>query len=290
MRCTALGLCCLCILTLAKAQLKPVEENDQGNQFLLQLISACDKLKNFKNIITYCGNADLDVSGSINSSLQQLLMETLHRPVMVVSNKIGSFNYTHNYRDVVVVLFADLNDEILNVVRKTLKGSIATLLFVYRPKNDLPITDEELNTFFKWCQLNYIHEVIFTFKRNKHFEMWSYGSKPILHKYQFEFEDINLSNAIEYRKLYRYRFSAGVFQSLPNVFMVSILAHIVYTYVIVSICNFLHYFSTMQPTKGICLMEIFDLAVKLEYCWSNLCVICKGFSILLLFQKKSILR
>lgn len=258
MRFTALGLWCWGILTLAEAQLKPVEEHDQGNQFLLQLISFCDKLINFKNIIIYCGNAELDVSGSINSSLQQLLMETFHRPVMVVSHQNGSFNYNPNYRDLVVVLFAELNDQILDVVRKTLKGSIVSMVFMYRARNDLPITDKDLNTFFKWCLLNYMHQVILTLKRNENFEIWSYRSKPMMRKYQFQFEDINLSKAMESAKFYRYRISAGVFQSLPNVFLVSILAHIMYTYVIFSICNFLHYFSLMQQIIGICLVEIFD--------------------------------
>lgn len=209
-------------VTLAKPQLLPVDEHHEENQHLIQLITACDRIQGFRMFITYCENADLDSSGSITSSVQQLLMETFRRPVIVAGNHIGPLNEVVNSHTLVVVLFRKMHEHIFDIVRQTLLGfNSALVIFDYRPKNGSSSTNIDVDEFFTWCFQRNIHDVILSFEQNNEFELWFYKNKPKLVKISFTIKDITTHNHLEFEKKTRYRFSVGLFENLPEVFLVS---------------------------------------------------------------------
>lgn len=217
---------CLCFfwsfVTLTKPQVLPVEEHHEGNQHLIHLIATCDKEQGFTKFITYCRNADLDSSGSITTSVQQLLMETFRRPIIVGGNHIGPLNTLVNSKTLIVVLFGEMRDHIFDIVRQTLFGfNLALVIFDYRPKNGSPPKNIEMDDFFEWCLQRNLNHVILTFKRNNEFELWSYKSKPKLNKVTFKEKEISAHNHREFHKHAHYRFSVGLFENLPEVFLVS---------------------------------------------------------------------
>lgn len=206
---------------LAKPQLLPVDEHHEGNEHLIQLIAACDRILGFQKFITYCENADLDSSGSISSSVQQLLMETFRRPVIVAGNHIGPLNEVFNSKTLVVVLFGKMNDHIIDIVSQKLVGfNLALVIFDYRPKNGSSLTNIDVDEFFTWCLQRNLHDVILTFERNNEFELWSYKTKPKLIKISFKITAITNHNHLEFEKN-THRFSVGLFENLPEVFLVS---------------------------------------------------------------------
>lgn len=209
-------------MSLTKPHLLSVEEHNEGNQHIIHLIAACDRVQGFTTFITYCDNADLDSSGSITSSVQKLLMENFLRPVIVAGSDIGPLNKIVNSKTLVVVLFGEMHDQVFDIVRQTLLGfNLALVIFVYRPKNGSTPTNIEVDVFFGWCLQRNLHDVILTFKRNNEFELWSYKNKPKFVKITFKMKAINIHKEREYEKHTHHRFSVGLFENLPDVFLVS---------------------------------------------------------------------
>nr|XP_032289596.1 uncharacterized protein LOC116650323 [Drosophila virilis] len=221
MRCVSL--CCwwCCIPALVIGQIKTVVEDEYQNQFFA-IISQVDRLGIFKNFITYADNKEQANEYGTSVSLQQRLMETFERPVIVAGTEIGLLRNIINDRNLAIIFFNGMHDSTLSTVDETLR-SLKTIMtiFVYKLKRNLMPSLGHLEVFFTWCWNRQFYNIILLHKYKSTFEIWSYEMKREMKIYRLT----NLTVSQEEQRAHykfadmgQYRSVVAVYQNLPDTF------------------------------------------------------------------------
>lgn len=230
MRCVSL--CCwwCCIPALVIGQIKAVVETEEEyqNEFLT-IISKVDRYVKFKSFITYADNKELAKEYGTSVSLQQRLMETFERPVIVAGTETGLLRNIINDQNLAIIFFNGMHDSTLRTVDETLR-SLKTIMtiFVYKSEMNLMPSIVHLQVFFTWCWNRHFYNIMLFYKYNNTFEIWSYEMKGEMKIYRLT----NWTPSQEEQRAHHqltdmghYRSVVAVYQNLPDTFFVSANIH-----------------------------------------------------------------
>ncbi|XP_017873974.1 PREDICTED: uncharacterized protein LOC108621267 [Drosophila arizonae] len=217
MRCASFCLWCCCILMLVDGQLKPIVEAEDDNGILISIIAEVDRFVLHKNFVTYSGHQKRSLG-----ALQQSLMETFYRPVIVAGPEIGKLNKIINDQNLILVFLNDLHDPLLRSVEQSLISiRDVSIIFVYKGKDNM-LHKSFAEFLFNWCLDKDIHNVLLLLKLNNTFEIWTYVFHSEVKTITISLKNIKAMRAQDYRKysdLGQHRFLVAFHVKLTETFL-----------------------------------------------------------------------
>lgn len=219
-------------------QLKPIVEAEEDNGILISIIAEVDRFALHKNFITYSAHQKQSLG-----ALQQLLMETFYRPVIVAGPEIGQLHNIITDQNLILVFLNDPHDALLRSVDQSLTSiKDMTTIFVYKVKDNL-LPKSFVEFLFNWCLDKDIHKVLLLLKLNNTFEIWTYLYHSNIKTLTFTLDDLKALRPQDYRKiadLGQQRFLVGFHVKITEVFLVSLILYI-YCHINVKDFSYLQY-------------------------------------------------
>lgn len=197
----------------------PVVHNEDDNGILISLIYELDQFSKFNNFITYFGDQKQNLG-----SIQQSLIDTFYRPMMVGGPEIGTITIAYDW-NLMLVLFNGINDPLLDsVANSVVNNTNIKFIFVYEVKDNLLPERSFMEHFFKWCcEKQMIHSLLFL-KHDKTYEIWAYVVKPKIALYKITIEYLRKTPKETFRKVIDMEKAVSFvvfYKRLPDAFYVS---------------------------------------------------------------------